>query len=274
MRRAVLSAGLAAAYRDCTAPGPEKGLALVQLRTGTERHVPVPTVQQLLEDSGGEKAVASIKTTSEELVKILSSVHSAWDHLQQLNELRATGFDCPGRTFPPNAEPLKLDCRLFSVATLHSQDMAQQEYADHVSKGDGSDPASRARPHNVEVSAENIAQGPSTSAGALEEWKRNGRACHAMMNPNFATFGAGYGFKDLYDSDDPLKDKIHFWTQLFGNFDTVDDSCYPPEARSTDPVDQIRDGRLHLAREPKAFIVMEPWISPKAAFELYGKHKK
>ncbi|CAE8693226.1 unnamed protein product, partial [Polarella glacialis] len=86
----------------------------------------------------------------------------AWEHFGLLNSLRAEGFACPSKSFPPNPVALKFDCRLWAAAQLHSQDMADRNYFSHTTLGSNLSPWQRATAQGISANAENIAAGGST----------------------------------------------------------------------------------------------------------------
>ena len=146
-----------------------------------------------------------------------------WDIFNQLNTLRTEGFTCPGgRRYTPNNIPLKFDCRLWKASKLHSKDMGNRNYVDHMSP-DGRSFNDRAKEQGALANAENIAWYWDTPKKVLEQWKRSEGHCDNMMNPGAKLFGAGYYYtKSNYQ---------HYWTQLFSfsNDSKLDNTCYPNE---------------------------------------------
>lgn len=95
----------------------------------------------------------------------------------ELNKLRRQGFTCPGGpTFAPNNVTLKFDCKLWGVARLHSEDMAENNFFSHDSL-DGSSPWDRAAEGDTTANAENIAAGGGTAVGTLEQFKKSSGHC-------------------------------------------------------------------------------------------------
>jgi len=144
----------------------------------------------------------------------------AWEHFGLLNSLRAEGFACPSKSFPPNPVALKFDCRLWAAAQLHSQDMADRNYFSHTSLS-GLSPWQRATAQGISANAENIAAGGSTASSTLEQWKTSDGHCLNMMSSNMKLFGIGYG----YNAGSTYR---HYWTEMLKIDDVpLDESCYP-----------------------------------------------
>lgn len=193
----------------------------------------------------------------------------AWEHFGLLNDLRATGFRCPyGTSFGANSVPLKLDCRLWKAAKLHSQDMADQNYFNHNSM-DGRSPWDRASAQGISANGENIAAGNSDAQGVLDAWKNSDGHCRNMGNPGFKLFAIGYG----YNSGSSYK---HYWTQMFKADEVpLDTSCYPDggllEAdvamrRPTDVIEFVPadiQSIDHSATPPSSNVIVGdgPWVS-------------
>eukprot|EP00443_Scrippsiella_acuminata_P097471 CAMPEP_0115760826 /NCGR_PEP_ID=MMETSP0272-20121206/100196_1 /TAXON_ID=71861 /ORGANISM="Scrippsiella trochoidea, Strain CCMP3099" /LENGTH=536 /DNA_ID=CAMNT_0003206497 /DNA_START=1 /DNA_END=1607 /DNA_ORIENTATION=+ len=144
-----------------------------------------------------------------------------WEHFQLVNQLRAQGFTCPGgMVFEPNPVAIKLDCRLWKAARLHSEDMAAQGYFNHMSK-DGRSPWERAYEQGISAKAENIYAGGNSAEGPMSAWKGSDGHCKNMMAPDSKIFGGGVGGESY----------PYYWTQMFGwGRDDVDTTCYPSEA--------------------------------------------
>mmetsp|Transcript_51077 Transcript_51077/g.143799 ORF Transcript_51077/g.143799 Transcript_51077/m.143799 type:complete len:224 (+) Transcript_51077:82-753(+) len=141
------------------------------------------------------------------------------EHFALINELRASGFTCPGgERFPANREGLKFDCRLWKAAQLHAQDMASQDYFDHESR-DGRSFADRARAFGASASAENLQAGSASAESALSALGGSDGHCRNMMDPAARQFAAGYAA----GRDSKL---LHYWVQLFSRDDgPADESC-------------------------------------------------
>jgi len=146
----------------------------------------------------------------------------AWEHFELLRQLREAGHTCPdGTSYGPNAEALQLDCRLWKAAYLHSQDMAERGYFDHMTLSTGETPWDRAQEQGISANAENIAMGYPTAEAALEGLKASNGHCNNMMRPSLKLVGVGYA-----EADGNRR-----WTQLFSSLEKtaeeLDASCHP-----------------------------------------------
>lgn len=114
-----------------------------------------------------------------------------------LNEMRRTGFECWGKTFPPNDVPLKWDCRLWRAAKGHSLDMANNDFFSHTGSDD-SHPSDRARAQGTTFVGENLSSGYEDAETPLRRWGESGLGhCTLMMNPDARSIGAGYALNHL-----------------------------------------------------------------------------
>merc|ERR1719410_3250917 len=145
------------------------------------------------------------------------------EHFNLLNDLRRTGFTCPGgRSYAPNPTPLQFDCRLWKASQLHSEDMAAQNYFSHTSKN-GRSPWDRANAQGVSAGAENIAAGRGAADDVMTQWKNSDGHCRGMMNPDMRIFGVGRAYE-------PQSNYRYYWTQMLGRasqLPTLDQSCLP-----------------------------------------------
>mmetsp|Transcript_96172 Transcript_96172/g.242307 ORF Transcript_96172/g.242307 Transcript_96172/m.242307 type:complete len:518 (+) Transcript_96172:53-1606(+) len=183
-------------------------------------------------------------TSDEEEGKVSSE---EWEHFQLLNQLRAQGFTCPGgMVFEPNPVAIKLDCRLWKAARLHSEDMAAQGYLAHTSK-DGRSPWDRAKQQGVIAGAENVYAGGHSPEGSYGCFLKSGGHCRNMMNPDSKIFGGGVG-GDSYP---------YYWTQMFGpDQGDVDTTCYPSDAVQLVQMHDAAEGATDAAHPE---ILAEPW---------------
>ena len=138
----------------------------------------------------------------------------AWPHewvtmedevLELVNDLRATGTECPidGEMSPVG--PVESEMHLRCAARLHSKDMNDRNYFDHHDP-DGVGPAERATSAGFTGGgvAENIAQGYTTPQAVVEGWRTSTTGhCENMLNGAHDYLGVGY-----YDGN--------YWTQKFG----------------------------------------------------------
>jgi len=151
-----------------------------------------------------------------------ASKHSRedWQSYEELKELRRQGFRCPGgKYFPPNSGDLLFDCRLWRAAEMHSRDMGQRNFFDHVNP-DGADPFARSRAQGFGTYNENIAAGNKDPSGTLGQWKRSDGHCVNMMKAEHNRMAVAY----VNVGSSTYK---HYWTQLFASTSSsVDTSCY------------------------------------------------
>ncbi|GAB4424660.1 MAG: hypothetical protein OHK0015_03770 [Chloroflexi bacterium OHK40] len=113
--------------------------------------------------------------------------------------------------------PLTLDTRLTAAAQSHSEDMATNNFFDHVGSN-GSSPGARATAagYNWRTVGENIAAGYTSAEAVMAGWM--GSAGHRDNILNCAYTHLGVGF--VYQPDDaPLAGVnwpyYRYWTQLF-----------------------------------------------------------
>ena len=137
------------------------------------------------------------------------------EHFRLLKALRASGFTCPGgRVFPPNGAEFSFDCRAWSAARAHSDDMASKRYFGHVSP-DGKNPCDRSAGL---FCSENLAAGQATAQAALDSLKGSAEHCPNMLDPALNRVGIGYARL----AGSPY---THYWTQAMGTDAALDASC-------------------------------------------------
>lgn len=103
-------------------------------------------------------------------------------------------------------DPLRADARLYEAAALHSDDMVERDYFDHVSP-DGDGPGERAERAGYESwGGENIAWGYRDAAAVVEGWMDSPGHRANILNCDFVAIGVGEAASD----DGP------YWTQTFG----------------------------------------------------------
>ena len=109
--------------------------------------------------------------------------------LQLVNDVRARGTRCGGRTFAP-APPLSLSGPLGSVALGHAADMAEHSYFEHQDLS-GQSPADRVRAvgYREKLVGENIAYGPESVDEVMRGWLDSPGHCENIMDPRFAEMG-------------------------------------------------------------------------------------
>jgi serralysin len=113
--------------------------------------------------------------------------------------------------------PLKANLELNAAAQGHSEDMANQDYFDHIGK-DGSKPWDRAKAvgYEARTMGENIAAGQITPESVVQAWIDSPGHRANMLNANFTELGVGYMY---LDNDTGLVNYYSYWTQLFGSGD-------------------------------------------------------
>ena len=128
-----------------------------------------------------------------------------------VNDVRASGYACPEGDFAA-AGPVVDEPALRCAARLHSMDMAQNDFFDHVGS-DGSDLVQRVEEQGyLEWSAvgENIAAGYPSPSDTLQQWLDSSQGhCGNLMEPGFQDLGVG-----LYV--EPDSEYGWYWTQNFG----------------------------------------------------------
>ncbi len=112
--------------------------------------------------------------------------------LELVNEVRARGTRCGGRTFGA-APPVALSAALAGVALGHATDMAEHGYFEHHDRA-GRSPAERVRAagYREKLVGENIAYGPSSADEAVRGWLDSPGHCENLMDPRFAEMGIAY----------------------------------------------------------------------------------
>ncbi len=111
-------------------------------------------------------------------------------------------------------QPVKLNLVLNQVALHHSQDMAMQDYFDHIAL-DGSEPWDRMtrEGYQYSVAAENIAAGFLTPETVVQAWMESPGHRANILAPDVEEIGVGYYY---LGSDRGSVNYKHYWTQVFG----------------------------------------------------------
>jgi uncharacterized protein YkwD len=109
--------------------------------------------------------------------------------LKLVNDVRARGTQCGGRSFGP-APPLRLSDALAGVALGHAADMARHDYFEHEDLK-GHTPADRVKAAGYleKLVGENIAYGPTSADEVVQGWLDSPGHCENIMNPQFAEMG-------------------------------------------------------------------------------------
>jgi uncharacterized protein YkwD len=112
--------------------------------------------------------------------------------LQLVNEMRARGARCGGRSFGP-APAVRLSDTLATVAYGHANDMAKHNYFEHEDLA-GHSPADRVRAvgYAEKLVGENIAYGPKSADEVVQGWLDSPGHCENIMDPRFAEMGIAF----------------------------------------------------------------------------------
>jgi uncharacterized protein YkwD len=125
------------------------------------------------------------------------------------NEARTRARRCGDRPFDP-APPLRANARLEKAAAVHAQDMAQNQYVEHVGR-DGSTFSQRITRtgypwHSV---GENVAAGQRTPEEVVQDWLTSPGHCANIMSDEFTEMGVAF-------SVNMNASGVVYWAQEFG----------------------------------------------------------
>jgi uncharacterized protein YkwD len=151
----------------------------------------------------------------EPITEATADWEEAWTELEDevldlVNQRRFLGATCGGEARPGGLEPLEADDLLRAVARLHSQDMAERDFFDHVNP-DGDDPFARMESAGfagAQPWGENIAAGAPTAEVVVQGWMDSPGHCENIMLPQFRVLGIGYFMAEGVGWE-------HYWTQNF-----------------------------------------------------------
>lgn len=127
------------------------------------------------------------------------------------NDLRIKGWNCDTQDFTGTPKPLlRKNASLDRAALAQSVGMAANQYFDHKSPRDNSQPMDRAiaAGFNAQAVGENIARGQKTPEEVVDGWAHSHGHCVNIMG-DFAELGVAY----VNSGDKTYK---HYWTQVFG----------------------------------------------------------
>lgn len=129
--------------------------------------------------------------------------------VELVNQARAQGATCGSQSFAATG-PLAMEGRLRCAARVHSLDMAERGFFDHVNP-DGEDPFVRMEQagYSFQAAGENIAAGQTTPQEVVAGWLESPGHCSNIMSPDFTQIGVGY-------VSAPQGMLPHYWTQTFG----------------------------------------------------------
>jgi uncharacterized protein YkwD len=109
--------------------------------------------------------------------------------LQQVNALRARGYNCGGESFK-SARSLSWNDKLVVAAAGHSQDMAENNYFSHTNlRGVKAPVRVDAVGYKWTGVAENIAAGMFTTNTVMDGWMGSPGHCRNIMNPSYNEIG-------------------------------------------------------------------------------------
>ena len=111
-------------------------------------------------------------------------------------------------------QPLSFDPHLLEAAEVHSENMALQDFFNHIG-ADGSTPTQRMQAAGFSSQApgaENIAAGYGTPEEVVEGWMNSPGHRANILTPEFTLSGVGYYF---LENDTGNEDSNHYWTQVF-----------------------------------------------------------
>lgn len=114
-----------------------------------------------------------------------------------------------GRSEFKAVPPLTLSARLNQAALMHSQDMANRKFFEHVGS-DGSKVGDRVTRvgYGWRTAGENIAIGAQTPEAVVQGWLASPGHCANLMSPGFTEMGIGYAL-------DRKSEAGIYWTQVF-----------------------------------------------------------
>ena len=144
------------------------------------------------------------------IAKDLGDWHEAGQAVLRLvNDARGRPRVCGDRSFPA-APPLAWSDQLAQASLVHSRDMAQRNYFDHLDPG-GASVAERATKtgYRWRVVGENIAAGQGSARQVVAGWLASPGHCENIMSREFAEMGAAYAIN-------PHSALEIYWTQAFG----------------------------------------------------------
>lgn len=128
--------------------------------------------------------------------------------LTLVNAARAKARKC-GRTQFDAAPPLALSAGLNRAALIHSQDMANKNFFEHIGS-DGSKVGERATRvgYTWRTAGENIAIGAETPEAVVQGWLNSPGHCANLMSPAFTEMGIAFVV-------DRKSEAGIYWTQVF-----------------------------------------------------------
>ena len=137
---------------------------------------------------GGSNTVLSAVATDGDISCGLPNFQA--EMTSRVNAARAAGAVCGGVAFPP-AGGVRWNTQLQNAATLHSADMATNNFFAHQSATNGSTLRERlpAAGYNYSSAGENLAAGQTSIGQVVAEWLASPSHCAALMKANFVDMG-------------------------------------------------------------------------------------
>jgi uncharacterized protein YkwD len=128
----------------------------------------------------------------------------------QVNAIRSKPQICGGVTYPA-VGPLGWNGQLESASTVHSTDMAVNNFFDHPGS-DGLRIGARASAagYSYRRVGENIAGGQSSASQASADWLASASHCTNMMTASFVDIGVSCKYN-------PTSTYQYYWTLVMGN---------------------------------------------------------
>jgi len=124
--------------------------------------------------------------------------------LLRVNEARMIKRRCGGKK-QEAVPPLEWDKRLAQAAQKHADDMADNDFFDHVGSGNSTVVIRVEREGYLwQTVGENIAMGPRSVAEVVKGWLESPGHCSNIMNGDFTQMGAARSHDGKY------------WVQVFG----------------------------------------------------------
>jgi uncharacterized protein YkwD len=162
-------------------------------------------------------SLATLDVPSGEYCAAVSAWDPAWVQFEEevlllVNEERAQPADCGEDGKFAATGPVVMDPILRCSARLHSLDMFERGFFDHINP-DGLDPFERmgAAGFHGSGAGENIAVGQTSPQQVMRSWMESDGHCANVMRPSYTMLGVGYhpgaGGRGLGSN---------FWTQNFG----------------------------------------------------------
>lgn len=131
--------------------------------------------------------------------------------LKRVNKARSKARTCGAKRMK-KAKPLELNAKLSRSAEGHAEDMADNDYFDHVSM-DGRTFVDRIRATGYrQPGGENIASGQLSVREVVNAWLDSPGHCRVIMGRGFESVGFGFAFR----SDPRYSSPVTYWVQNFG----------------------------------------------------------